>query len=120
MLTDRELQHMRDAVASLYPDTCNILTATSVSDSEGGYTQTWGTASANVACRLDVVQNMVVGERLTDSSLRAFYSYELTVPYDTTISENQRVELGDYTYAVSGIDKDVSWQVEKVVRVERL
>lgn len=115
-LEQHELDQMRAAVQELFPDRCNLLTATSTSDSQGGFTEAWGTVTRNVPCRLD---QMSGSERLTDGSLRAFTSLDLALPWDTTIDESYRVEHGGSTYLVVDAYASQSWQVERLVRVER-
>jgi hypothetical protein len=112
----KELDQMRAAVEELFPDHCNLLTATSTADSQGGFTEAWGTLTRNVPCRLD---QMSGSERLTDGSLRAFTSLELALPWDTTIDESYRVEIGGSTYLVVDAYSEQSWQVERSVQVER-
>jgi hypothetical protein len=116
-LSNRELREMREAVDDLFPDFCNLLTTTRTSNGQGGFTEAWGTATKNVPCRLD---QQVGAERLTDGSVRAFTSYELAIPFDVTISEAYRVEHGDYTYHVTDANRAQSWQVEKVILLERI
>lgn len=116
-LSNRELQEMRADVESLFPDFCNLLTVSRTSDGAGGSTDAWGTATKNVPCRVD---QMIGSERQTDGSLRAFTSLEMCVPYDTTITEAYRVEHGDYTYNVVDANRDQSWQMEKVILLERV
>ena len=116
-LDDKELEEMRDAIRDLYPDSCNLLTATRTTDNAGGFTEAWGTVTRNVPCRLD---QMAGSERLTDGSLRSFNSVELCVPYDTVITEGYRVEHAGITYHVLDANLDQSWQLERVVLLEKL
>lgn len=118
-MNNKELQQMRDAIEGLFPDTCNLLTKTSTSDGQGGYTHVWGTATADVACRLDYVTSPAT-ESLTGSAVRSFKSYELALPYDTVITEAYRVEVNDITYNVTGIDPEQSWQMERICQLERV
>lgn len=116
-LSNKELAQMRQDVESLYPDVCHLITLTQTSDGQGGYTETWGTATKNVPCRMDA---LVGSERLTDGSMRSFAAYELTIPYDTVITGAYRVEHGGYTYHVLDANVDQSWQIERAVLVERV
>jgi hypothetical protein len=116
LLTTDELAQMRSDINALtLPDTCNILTATSTSDGQGGYDIAWGTAYENVACRMDIIKG---GEVLVADSLQPSYSYILTVAQSATIDEQARVEYGGNTYNVLEV-KDGSWQLSKRVRLER-
>jgi SPP1 family predicted phage head-tail adaptor len=107
---------MRSTLAQLMPDTCNLLTATNVSDGAGGNTQTWGTASSGVACRLDPERAI---EQLAAGAVQPFTRYVLTLPYNTTITSAYRVEHGGITYNVIGVDADKSWQATRRAKLEK-
>ena len=119
MISDKELDAMRSAVEGLFPDTCNLLTVTQTSDGEGGFTDAWGTITADVACRLDYITAPMT-ETVTGSAVRTFKSYELALPHDTVITEAYRVEVNDVTYNVTGVDAAQAWQIEKVCQLERV
>lgn len=101
--TDADLSWMQDEVEKTLPDTCNILTMTKTSDGQGGWTESWGTATAGVACRVDAMassdSDTVVGE-----SERVYDRYVVTLPHDTTISEYNRIEVNDYTLSIDAVD----------------
>ncbi len=113
----KELNQMRQDAKALMSDFCNLLTVTRTSDSQGGFSEAWGTVTKNVPCRLD---QLVGSERQTDGSLRAFTSYELTLPWDTTITEAYRVEHAGNTYLVTDANGDQTWPIERAVLVERM
>lgn len=52
MLSATDLTALKAAQAEALPSTCSISRKTSVSDGMGGYTETWATLTASVACRL--------------------------------------------------------------------
>lgn len=116
-LSNRDLTSMRQTVAELMPDRCHLLTKTSVSNGQGGQTTTWGTASANVPCRLDMMHGM---ETLTGGALQQYTGYVLSLPYDTTITQSQRVLLNDITYAVKSVNTNQSWVAVKRVELEKV
>jgi len=117
MLTSAELTQMRADVAEMLPDTCNLLTVTRTSDGQGGITDTWGTATTGVACRLDPLRGR---ESVQGAALQAQYSYILTLPYDTTITNAYRVEIGTAVYDVKAVDQGKSWAVSMRAFVERV
>lgn len=119
MLSSVELAQIRADVADLLPDTCNILSVSRTSDNQGGYTETWGTSTAGVSCRIDAVK-ATSGNQLSGDSLRSFKEFILTLPYSTTISEVNRVELNSETFAVTSVDDGKSWAVVKRAYVERI
>lgn len=120
MLSNAELTAMREAIEDLFPDTCNILTATETADGYGGVSRVWGTASANVACRLDVVNRSGSDEQVGAASLRSFQETILSVPYNTTITTDSKVEHSGTTYNVTAINSGQSWIAVKRVTLEKV
>ena len=116
MLSNAELTQMRADIADLMPDTCNILTVTRLPDGQGGVTDTWGTATASVACRLDAYRGK---EAMSGDALQAFNTYVLTVPHDTTITTASRVEHESVTYNVTSVDEYKSWPITRRAILER-
>lgn len=114
-LTNTELQYMRDAIGQLMPDVCNILSVTNTPDGYGGVTQTWGTASANVKCRLDVKSGNIA---TTGGAIQEYVSYMLSLPYDTVIDFTNQVEINGSTYAVTDVNDNQSWNAVKRVSLE--
>lgn len=107
-LSARELAEIRAGIADLLPGTCHILTPTQTPDGQGHWTTSWGTVSGGTAvpCRLDPVS---ARELQAGDAVQPFHSYWLTLPYDTTISENNRVTIGTVTYEVTSVDTTKSW-----------
>ncbi len=121
MLNSADLAYMRAAIAELLPDTCNILSVTYSPDGMGGNTETWGTVSASVACRLDIQTGQTSkGEVVIADSVRPFQQTILSLPYSTTILTSDRVEHGGFTYNVSRVNTDQSWIAVKRVILERV
>lgn len=117
MLNSSELATMRSDLLQLMPDTCNLLTVTNTSDGQGGYTQTWGTAIAGVACRFDAKR---VTEVLAAGAVEPYEHMIVTLPYDTVITPAYRIEHGGYTYNVIGVNIDQSWPICKRAEVEKV
>jgi hypothetical protein len=94
----------------------NVLTATSVSDSGGGVTQTW-TAGAAVPCRIDPVGGQgggAVAERLDERS-----THVVTVPPRTTVSTDNRFSIvGRGTFEVTAT-RDQSGELATMFEVVR-
>ncbi len=111
------LSAMREAIGELLPDTCNILSLTSTSDGAGGYSETWGTMTTS-SCRLDVKE---VRDIVSGGAVQSYIKTMLSVPYDTSITELNRVEHGGVTYAVvAPTNSDQSWIAVKRVELERV
>lgn len=107
-LTSAELTAMRTAVEDLLPDTCNILESTLTADGQGGNTEAWGTLSGGTAvdCRLD---SKTAAEGVAGGELQPYHAYILTLPNGTTITTDNRVEVGSNTFNVTSVDKEKSW-----------
>ena len=115
------LSAMRSAIAELLPDTCNILTVTRTPDGMGGNSETWGTASSGVSCRVDMESGLMAGrEILTADSLVPYTKYILSVPYDTTITTDNRIEHSGETYAVTSVNTEQSWMAVKRCLLETI
>jgi hypothetical protein len=116
MLNASDLAYMRESIAQLLPDTCSILTVTNTPDGFGGQTQTFGTTTS--ACRLDVISGM---EQVIGGALQPYVRTMLSLPYDATITEANRVIHGGVTYAVTTPpNSDQSWIAVKRVTLERI
>lgn len=117
-ISSAEMAQMRlDLADTMLPSLCNILSVTRTSNGAGGFTETWGTATANVACRISSVSGR---EQIMAEGVRPYTRLMLTVPYDTVISSANRVEVGTITYAVVSADSGKSWDVCRRCEVEKL
>jgi len=101
--TAADLSWMQEEVEKTMPDSCNILSRVLTSDGQGGNIETWGTAYAGVACRVD---NMVSSDSDTvvGASERVYNRYVITVPHDTIVISDNRIETNEYTLAINNID----------------
>jgi len=95
----------------------NILSVTRTSDGQGGFTETWGTATANLNYRLDPVRGQ---EQLAGGAILPQFTYVLSLPHGTTITEANRFETDADTYAVRSVDADKSWSGQVRAYVERI
>ena len=111
-----ELNEMRSEIANTLPDTCAILSVTMVGDGFGGVTETWGTATASVACRMDHKRGV---EAVTGGAVTAYQGNMLSLPYSTTITTKNRVVYGGGTYAVKSVSEGSALLVKRV-EVERI
>lgn len=114
-LTSAELSMMRDTIELLLPDACNIVSITNVPDGEGGFTQTRGTSGTAIACRLDVVQGR---EQATGGAIQPYISYILSLPYDTTVAEENIIEHSGIDYHVKSVNQNQSWIAVRRVELE--
>ena len=103
------LTAMRTAIADLLPDTCNILTVTRTPDGMGGNTEAWGTTYSGVSCRVDLAQSGI-DEMVQGAELKPYPQYVLSVPYDTVLTSENRIEHNSVTYAVTKVNTSQSWK----------
>lgn len=125
MPSSAELARMRsDMEDATLPDTCNILSLTQASDNEGGLIDTWGTATANVACRLDSVLTGGVGlygtEQNRVASIKPYSTWTISLPHGTAITAANRVECNSSTFNVVEVDSARSWLANVRATLERV
>ena len=117
MLSNSELSDMRSTIQDyLLPDTCNIISITRTSDSSGGFTEAWGTATASAACRLDTQNGKYMN---LDGSVRTYKMLILSLPYNTTITTGNRVQYDGNTYQVLMVNEG-SWLAVRRAEVEQI
>ena len=117
-LSANELASMRAAVAGLLPDTCHILTVTHTSDGAGGWTDTAGTATANVPCRLDIPKPGT--EVIAGLSLTTYRPATVAMAYDVTVTTENQLQIGSTIYNITAVNIGQSWAVEKICTVEKV
>ena len=117
-LSSSDLTQIRADVASLLPDTGSILSSSLVSDGAGGWTTTWGTASSGVSYRLDPIRQR---ESLAGAALTSFNQFQLTLPYDTSVTPANRFQdASGNQYSILGVDDSKSWRVSVRCVVEKV
>lgn len=116
-LTARELAQMRADIEDLFPDTCDILSVAYTADSEGGFAEAWGTATAGVHCRIDYRSGT---ERMTGGAIQPYNKAVISLPYNTTISATNRIKSGAYTWSILSLNDGQSWQAVKRAELERV
>lgn len=116
MLSNDAMGYMRSHIENnLLPDTCTILSLTQTPDGQGQFTETWGTVSTGVKCRLDRVAGYG-SKRFEGASLQTYASLVLSLPYGTNITEQNHVLFGGNQYSVEAVDNEKSWAA--VIRAE--
>jgi head-tail adaptor len=111
-----ELAGLRADIQDTLPEICNILSVSRTADGYGGMTETWGTASASVACRMD----HKVGKIATvGGAAETYQGNMLTLPYDASITTSNRVQYGGNLYNVDSVSEGSSIAVKRV-QVQRV
>ena len=116
-LSDDELTAIRADIDELLPDTGGaVLSRTLANDGMGGFTEAWGTATGSLNYRLDPIRGV---EEQAGGALRAFQGWQLTLPYDTTVTTANRFQDGSGNqYAIIGVDGAKSWKASVRARLE--
>ena len=116
MITAAQLAYMRARVEDTLPSTGYVLSLAYTNDGYGGVVEAWGTAGT-ISCRVDPLRG---GEALQGGAIQPFHGFQLTAPYNTVLSEANRVKVGAETYAVRSVDSDKSDAVSLRAVMERL
>lgn len=121
-LSDAELAMMRADVAGMLPDTCTLeVFGATTRDATGAYTEGWTTVASNVPCRLDPIpQRSVTGMELAAAKEVVQSLFQLTVPYNTAITVDQRVVIDSVAYQIKTLHAVHSWNVDKRATVTRI
>ena len=117
-LTDAELEAIRSAIEELLPDTCDVLSVTRTSDGQGGFTETWGTVTADLPCRLDIAKPGT--QPIFGASVQPFQGYVMTVNHAGTVTTSNRILKDGYTFEVVSVDFAKSWDGSRRIYLERL
>lgn len=113
-----DLTRMRSTQTAHQPDTCTILSLTETIQSSGHILSTWGTLSADVACRF--VPMSLDTERLAADMMEAAQTYVVTMAYDGAIEPAYRVVYSGGTYEVTAVQEQGSWKTAKRVLVKEV
>lgn len=117
LISAEMLAMMQARINQLLPDTCDILSATNAPDGFGGITETWGTATAGVACRLDKKSG---GEQVSGGAIQAYTGWVMSMPYSVTVTAANRLLHNGITYAVTSVNNDASWKAVTRCEVEKV
>lgn len=117
LLQGNDLTYMRVETRKAMPDAVDIQRKSLVSDKQGGYTESWGNAYQQIPARLSTK----VGSESSDAGRQDFQiDATLTVPYDQSILQTDRVVHPSGTYEVQSVDAGKSWASSKICLMRRL
>lgn len=101
MLTDAELALMRATQETSMPETVHVQRLTRVTDSAGGWSEVWATV-ATTEGRL-AEEAWKDAEQEIAGRTGAVYKVVITLPYDTELTEQDRLQIDSVQYQVIGI-----------------
>ena len=113
MLPADELAQLREDLETTLPDAGTILALTRTSDSQGGWTESWG-GTTSVKCRIDFIGGK---EAISSGALKPFSQAIITLPQTTTITAQNRFIHSSGTYSVQAVNLG-SWLGVKRASVE--
>lgn len=118
MLTQAELDAMRQLQQSAMPDTATVQRATTSTNDIGEALQTW----ANVGTYNCRVARTGVRPQETEASgaLAVEDEWVITFPHDADVQEGDRVVVGGSTFDVRAVENARSWLTALRVRVVRV
>lgn len=118
MISAADLAAMVAAQTTALPSTCTISRKSLVADTMGGYTETWATLTASVACRLSPLSaptEAIMAERYGGRQ-----TWQLTLPAGQDVTHDDRVVISSTTYEVVGLNSAGAWETARRVIVARV
>jgi SPP1 family predicted phage head-tail adaptor len=100
----------------LLPDTCNVLGVSRTPDGYGGFTETWGTVTASVKCRLDYNNG---NEVIAGGAIQSYKAETMTVPYNVTVTTANVIEYSGAQYNILSVSEG-SWLAVKRLSLEKV
>ena len=110
-LTSTELSDMRTTVLDLMPDTCTIQSVSTAKNDIGEAVRTYSNRGTSIQCRLDPLKGHKEEYGMFGGVLQSEGNFVLTLPYNQTITTNDRVIVDGTTFEVIFIDPEKSWNV---------
>ena len=117
LLQDNDLTYVRNEAKQAMPDTVAIQRQSRVTDGQGGFTIDWANVYQNVSARIIASG----GAESIDAGRQDLQAdATLTVAYDQSIEQTDRVVHTSGTYEVRFVEDGKSWATAKRCQVRRL
>ena len=117
LLQENDLAYVRNEAQQAMPDIVNIQRLTRVADGQGGFTEDWSDAYQNVPARI-IASGGSESTNAGRQDLQADAS--LTVAYQQSVEQTDRVVHTSGTYEVLFVENGKSWATAKRCQVRRL
>ena len=117
LLQGSDLNYLRTETQKAMPDNLTIQRKTLVSDKQGGFTEGWSDVYQNVQGRVSVTggsESMAAGRQ--DVRIDA----TLTIAYDQSIEQSDKVVHGGETYEIVSVDSGKTWALARRCQMRRL
>jgi SPP1 family predicted phage head-tail adaptor len=118
MLSNAEIQSMREVLARTFTSTATCLRKSNSSDGRGGRVVTWQSAFT-FKSRLSTSppgqrQNVELGAVISDQG------YLLSYPHDVGITAADRIQIGDVVYEVVAVFENSNWDLHGRAHLRRI
>lgn len=116
MITSADLASMQTTQALTLTETATISRKTSVSDSMGGYTDTWATASTATArvAPANSRDMAILGGRIVEGTV-----LKITLPAGTNVTQSDRIVIGARSFEVLAVSAHTVETARVCLCVER-
>ena len=117
LLQSNDLSYLRAETQKAMPDNLTIQRKTLVSDEQGGFTEGWSDVYQNISGRVAVTggsESMSAGRQ--DVQIDA----TLTIAYDQSIEQSDKVVHGGETYEIISVDSGKTWALAQICQMRRL
>lgn len=101
MTSTDDLAKIREEQNNLMPETVYIQHLTRVPDSAGGWTEVWQTTTTTKG-RIAPSQRQA-GEIMQGGAMTAYGEYIVTLPYDTVLDQEDRLQINGVQYEVKAV-----------------
>lgn len=117
-----DIARMKATAQAILTQTCSIARPTETADGQGGWTKGSSAVASDVACRLAVRQNAVIGSEIGQQSGRVVATIEYTLKLKDTqdIEPDDLVTIGGETYRVESVWDEHQWETVKRCKVTRV
>lgn len=117
ILSDSELADLRTEIVGLLPDTCRIERPT-YTNVKGKTVETWGTAVASAACRIDPLRQNVPS--IVANQEQGGARWQLTLEWDADVKDGDRIVANSKIYQVEQLHEDHSLRaVRRAILIRR-
>jgi len=92
---------LRNRQLAWMPNICRVQRKTQIDNGAGGFTDTWSTV-VSCACRIGI-SGKSPEERAIADRIGVELPYTVTLPYDTDVTEKDRLVVGTRVFQVLGV-----------------
>ena len=117
LLQSNDLAYLRTESRTAMPDSVTIQRKTLVSDQQGGFTEGWADVYQNIQGRVSVSSG---SESVSEGRQDVKVDATLTLAYDQSIEQSDRVLHGGQTYEIVSVDAGKTWALAQRCQMRQL